>query len=99
MSREWCSAIPHGIRIAVQIAPNAKKSEVAGVHEDALKIRVHAQPIEGKANEALLRYLADVLGVPKSAVSITHGHTGKRKIIEIATTRLGVEDVKGLLLK
>jgi len=69
----------------VQITPNAKKTETIGVLDGMLKIRLHAQPIEGKANEALIRYLADTLDLPKSAVSITHGHTSKRKIVEVVT--------------
>lgn len=96
MSRDWCHDSPHGIRITVQLAPNAKKTEVAGVLDDALKIRVHAQPIEGKANDVLVRYLADVLALPKSAISITHGHASKRKIIEI-TASLSIDEVKRLL--
>jgi uncharacterized protein (TIGR00251 family) len=93
----WCRAAPAGIRLTVQITPNAKKTEVIGVLEDVLKIRLQAQPIEGKANEALIRYLADVLDVPKSAVHITHGHTNKRKIIEVAASKLTVEGVQRVL--
>lgn len=96
--KDWCSVVPNGIRVTVQIMPNAKKSEVIGVLDDALKIRLHAQPIEGKANEALMRYLADALGVPKSAVTITHGHTSKRKVIEIASARLTIDSVRSALL-
>ncbi|HZW13518.1 MAG TPA: DUF167 domain-containing protein [Noviherbaspirillum sp.] len=99
MSRDWCTGVPTGIRITTHIAPNAKKSEVTGVLDDALKIRLQAQPIEGKANEALIRYLADMLDVPKSAVTITHGHTNKRKIIEVASPGLSVDDARRLLLK
>lgn len=98
MTRDWCTAAPQGIRITTQIAPNAKKSEITGVLDDALKIRLQAQPIEGKANEALIRYLADRLGVPKSAVTITHGHTNKRKIIEVTAPGLSVDDTKRLLV-
>ncbi|KIF81069.1 DUF167 domain-containing protein [Noviherbaspirillum autotrophicum] len=92
--KDWCSVVPRGIRLTVQIMPNAKKSEVIGVLDDALKIRLHAQPIEGKANDALVRYLADVLDVPKSAVTITHGHTSKRKMIEIVASQLTPEKVR-----
>jgi uncharacterized protein (TIGR00251 family) len=98
MSKEWCSANAQGVRIAVQITPNAKRTEVIGLLDDALKIRLQAQPIEGKANEALVRYLADRLDVPKSHVSIMHGHTGKRKIIDIAEIALNVEQVERILL-
>lgn len=96
-SKNWCSVLPHGIRISVQIMPNAKKSEVIGVLDDALKIRLHAQPIEGKANEALIRFLADKLDVPQSAVAITRGHTNKRKMIEIAAAGLNIDCVRAAL--
>jgi uncharacterized protein (TIGR00251 family) len=98
MSRAWCSALPGGIRLAVQITPNAKKSEVIGLLDGALKIRLQAQPIEGKANDALVRYIADALDVPKSAVLITHGHTNKRKILEIRAGHVTVESAEIVLL-
>ena len=98
MKRDWCSAVPGGIRISVQITPNAKKSEVIGVLDDALKIRLQAQPIEGKANEALVRFLADMLSVPKSAVAITHGQTNKRKVIEVTASALTLESVRKSIL-
>lgn len=98
MSREWCSALPGGVRLAVQISANAKKTEVIGVVDDALKLKLHAQPIEGKANEALIRYLSDRLAVPRSAITLTHGHTNKRKLLDIAASKLTPEAVTRLLL-
>ena len=83
MSRSWCAALPGGVRLAVQISPNAKKTEVIGVLDDALKLKLQAQPIDGKANEALVRYLAGVLKVPRGTVTITHGLSSKRKLIEV----------------
>lgn len=83
MKRSWCTAIAGGIRLSVQIMPNAKITEVVGILNDALKIRLQAPPVEGKANDALIRYLADILDVPKTSVSITHGHMNKRKTIEV----------------
>jgi uncharacterized protein len=97
MSRAWCSAVTGGVRFAVHIMPNAKKSEVIGLHDDALKIRLQAQPIEGKANDALIRYVADRLGVSKTSVTITHGHTNKRKVLEVHA-KLTVEAVQEALL-
>ena len=91
MSRNWCSAVPGGIRLAVQISANAKKTEVIGLLGDVLKIRLQAQAIEGKANQALIRFIADVLNVPNSTVLITHGHTNKRKVLEVSATHLTVE--------
>src|SRR4051812_17479686 len=98
MSRAWCVALPLGVRLAVQITPNAKKTEVIGVLDDALKLKLQAQPIEGKANDALVRYLAQRLGVPRSAVTITHGHTNKKKLLEVASATLTPEAVEKLLL-
>ncbi|MGZ8290256.1 MAG: DUF167 domain-containing protein [Telluria sp.] len=98
MSRAWCSAVAGGVRLAVQITPNAKKTEVIGVLDEALKLKLQAQPIEGKANEALVRYLAGVLAVPRSAVVITHGLTSKRKLIEVKSGTLTVDVVEKLLL-
>lgn len=98
MSQAWCRAISGGIRLSLQIQPNAKRSGVAGCFADLLKIRLHAQPIEGKANDALISYLSDVLDVPKNAVSIARGHTAKRKIVEIKDDHLTVEVVVQKLL-
>jgi uncharacterized protein len=94
----WCSAIPGGVRIAVQITPNAKKTEVIGVLDDALKVKLQAQPIEGRANEALVKFLANSLKVPRSALTITHGLTSKRKLVQVASGTLAPDGVARALL-
>jgi uncharacterized protein (TIGR00251 family) len=99
MTRSWCSALPGAVRLAVQVTPNARKTEVIGVLDDALKLKLQAQPIEGKANEALVAFLAKALGVPRSAVSITHGLTSKKKLIEVVSATLTPEQVATRLLK
>ena len=91
MSQRWCSAVPGGLRLAVQIQPNAKQSGVVGVFDDALKLRLQAQPIEGKANAALVTFLAQALGVPRSAVNITHGLTSKRKLVLVLAPGMAPE--------
>jgi len=99
VSGPWCAALAGGgVRIAVQITPNAKRTEVLGVFDDALKIKLQAQPIEGKANAALVKYLAGALKVARSSVAITHGHTNKRKLLEIAAPALTPEAVASVLL-
>jgi uncharacterized protein len=98
MSKDWCNTVAQGIRVTVQIAPNAKKSEVTGLLDDALKLRLQAPPIDGKANDALIRYIAALLDVPKSTVYIAHGHTSRRKVIEIRTSTLTLEQVRQALL-
>jgi uncharacterized protein len=95
---KWCSPVAGGVRIAVQVQPGAKKTEVVGVHDDALKLKLQAPPIEGRANEALVRFLSSALSVPKSAVTITHGHTSKRKLVEVLSKRLTPEQAGTLLL-
>jgi uncharacterized protein (TIGR00251 family) len=87
------------VRIAVQVQPGAKKTEVVGVHGDALKLKLQAPPIEGRANEALVKFLSSVLSVPKSAVTITHGQTNRRKLVEVASKGLTPEEVGLVLLR
>ena len=98
MSKPWCSKTGDGLRLAVQISPNAKRTEVIGEAEAVLKIKLQAPPVDGKANDALVRYLADRLDVPKSAVTITHGLSSKKKLIEVRGASLTVDATIGLLL-
>ena len=90
--------LPGAIRLALQITPNARKTEVIGVLDDTLKLKLQAQPIEGKANEALVNFLAKTLGVPRSAVTITHGHTSKKKLVEVASATLTLDEVAQRLI-
>ena len=94
----WCSSLAGGVRLAVQITPNAKKTEVVGVLDGALKLKLQAQPIEGKANEVLVKWLAKVLDVPRSAITITHGLTARKKLIEIVSATLTADEVEKRLL-
>ena len=98
MDRLWCKPCTGGVRLAVQVAPNAKKSEVMAVLEDVIKIRLQAPPLDGRANEELIRFLAHCLSVPKSAIRLTHGQTNKRKLLEIGTSTLDAEQVAACLM-
>ncbi|WP_347247669.1 DUF167 family protein [Zoogloea sp.] len=69
--------------LALHIQPGARKTEVAGLHGEALKIRLAAPPVDGKANAALLAFLAQACGVPKSAVSLLSGETSRSKRVRI----------------
>lgn len=71
------------MRITLHVQPRASKTEVAGMHGDAIKVRVAAPPVEGAANEEVRRFLAKMLGVPVSAVTVVHGETGRRKTVEV----------------
>ncbi|MFL6659722.1 MAG: DUF167 domain-containing protein [Massilia sp.] len=94
----WCRAMAGGVVLALQITPNAKKTEVVGIFDNALKLKLQAQPIDGKANEALIKYLAKTLGVARSAVSITRGETSRKKTVEIVSSSLTPDEVQRLLL-
>ncbi|HHH41550.1 MAG TPA: YggU family protein [Chloroflexi bacterium] len=72
-----------GARFAVRVVPRAKRSEVMGVQGEALKVRVAAPPVEGKANEALRAFLAERLGLRRQQVEIVAGHRGRRKVVRV----------------
>jgi hypothetical protein len=91
-----------GVRIAVQVQPRASRTEVVGLHGDSIRIRLAAPPVDGAANEALVRFLAETLGVARGAVTIVSGHAGRRKLVAVegigaeeAGKRLGLEGEKG----
>ena len=69
--------------IVVHVVPRAKVTEVAGRHGDAIRIRLAAPPVDGAANAELVRFLAERLGVPRSAVTIVRGATARRKTVSI----------------
>ena len=70
-------------RLTVHVQPKASRSEIAGLHGDALKVRLAAPPVDGAANEELTRVIAKWAGVPRAAVRLVSGHTSRRKILEI----------------
>ncbi len=83
--------------LAVSVVPNAKRSGADGLHDGALRVRLAAPPVDGKANEALIAWVAESLGLPRRAVSLVRGQASRRKWlsldgpapeIEAAVTRL-----------
>ena len=71
----------NGFLISVYIQPRAAKNAVAGLHDQALKIRLTAPPVDGAANKMCLQFLAKQLHVPKSALQIESGHSSRNKTI------------------
>ena len=67
----------------MHVVPRARVTAVAGRHGDALKIRLAALPVNGAANAELVRFLAERLGVPRSAVTIAAGQGGRRKTVKV----------------
>lgn len=72
-----------GTSLSVRVQPGASKSEVVGPYGDEIKIRIHAPPVDGKANEALVEFLSDVLEIPAKRVVIVSGESSRSKIVEI----------------
>lgn len=70
--------------VAVHVLPRASRDGVAGLSGDAVRIRLTAPPLENRANEALVRFLAASLGVPRSRVEIVAGRRGRRKVVRVA---------------
>ena len=81
---KWLVADELGVTLRLHIQPGAKKTEVAGLHGEALKIRLAAPPVDGKANTCLIEFLARQLGVAKSAVELVSGETSRAKRVRIS---------------
>lgn len=77
----WLRAHQQGMALTLHIQPGAKKTEIVGLHGDALKIRLAAPPVDGKANEALLGFLSARLGIPRASLSLKSGQTSRRKVV------------------
>jgi uncharacterized protein len=73
-----------GVRLYVKAVPRSSRSEVAGLHGDQVRIRVAACPVDGAANEELIRFLADTLFVPRTAIVIVSGQSSRSKVVEIS---------------
>ncbi|MDR1367190.1 MAG: DUF167 domain-containing protein [Candidatus Accumulibacter sp.] len=84
MTRDWFRENGKTAALMLHIQPGSKKTEIAGTHGDALKIRLSAPPADGKANDALIAFLADRIGIAKSAILLKSGKTSRRKRIEIS---------------
>lgn len=76
------------VRLALHVQPGAKRNSVVGVHGDALKIAVSAPPVDGKANDAICVFVAELLHVPVRSVSVISGATSRRKVLAISDTQL-----------
>ena len=84
MPEGWWHPIDGGIAIAVRVTPGARRSEVISADADRLRIRLAAPPVEGKANEALRRFLAEACGVRTSAVTLLRGDRSRDKVVAVA---------------
>ncbi|MBI5601594.1 MAG: DUF167 domain-containing protein [Gemmatimonadetes bacterium] len=72
-----------GVRFAVHVQSRAKKPGIDGTHGDALRVRVHAPPVDGAANDDVIAVIADALGVPRRAVRIAAGLSARQKLVDV----------------
>jgi uncharacterized protein len=84
----WYQTGGDGVTIHVHAQPGAKRTEVAGFYGDCLKLRLASPPVDGKANECLIGFLAERLGVKRSQVTITRGLSSRRKTVFVAVAGL-----------
>jgi uncharacterized protein len=75
---------PDGVSFAVKVHPRAKKNAITGELGDALKVSLTTPPIEGRANQACIEFLAKLLKVPRSSVTIASGQTSRNKVVRVA---------------
>jgi uncharacterized protein (TIGR00251 family) len=81
------------LTLTLHVQPGAKRTEVSGLHGEALKIRLAAPPIEGRANEALLRFVADAFGVPLRQVELMQGGQSRHKVVAITGSQVEPESL------
>lgn len=73
----------HRLKLAIAATPGARATEAAGAYGDALRVRLAAAPVDGKANAALVAWAAQAFGVPRASVRLLHGAAGRRKVLEL----------------
>jgi uncharacterized protein (TIGR00251 family) len=73
-----------GATFSVKVHPRARKNTITGILGDALKLSLTAPPTEGRANDACIEFLAEVLRLPRSSITIAAGHTSRNKVVRVS---------------
>jgi len=90
----------NGVSFPVQVLPRSSKCALAGVQEGSIRLKLTAPPVEGRANEECLEFLAELLGIKKGQMGIIRGHKSRKKIVQIdGLTREILEARLSLLLQ
>jgi uncharacterized protein len=90
---DWYRRDGENIILTLRVQPGAKRSEIAGLHGDALKIRLSAPPVEGRANEALLKFIAKLFDVPLRQVELKRGEQSRHKVILVQRSRVEPDSI------
>jgi uncharacterized protein len=91
----WATLVSDGVVLSLHCQPGAKASRVVGLHDERLKIQLQAPPLENRANEALVAWLAEQLGVPRKQIDLLTGQTSRQKRVLVRGVIL--EQVERLL--
>ncbi len=81
------------ITLTLHVQPGAKRSEINGLHGDALKIRLAAPPVDGRANEALLKFIGGLFNVPTRQVELRQGGQSRHKVVSIEGSKIDPESL------
>jgi uncharacterized protein (TIGR00251 family) len=93
---EWYRRNGEVLTLTLHVQPGAKRTDVAGLYGEALKIRLAAPPIEGRANEALLKFIAESFGVPLRQVELKQGGQSRHKVVAITGSKVEPESLLGV---
>lgn len=89
----WYRRDVDAVILDLYVQPGAKHTEISGSHGDALKIRLASQPIDGRANEALLKYVAQLFDVPVRQVELKRGDKSRHKIVIVRSSKINPESL------
>ena len=90
---QWYRCSGEVITLTLHVQPGAKRSEITGLHGDALKIRLAAPPIDGRANEALLKFIGGLFNVPTRQVELKQGGQSRHKVVAITGSVVAPESL------
>jgi hypothetical protein len=95
----WARMHPQGLRLALHVQPGARRSQIVGEHGSRLKIALNAPPVDGKANDELLSFLASCLGLRRGALELAAGHASREKSVSVACEGRGAAALVGRLME
>ena len=90
---DWYRRNADVVTLTLHVQPGAKRSEIGGLHGEALKIRLAAPPVEGRANDALLKFIAKLFDVPLRQVELLQGGQSRHKVVAIAGSKVEPEEL------
>jgi len=93
MALHWYRRNGATITLTLHVQPGAKRNEIVGLHGEALKIKLAAPPIEGRANDALLKFIADLFAVPQRNTELLQGGQSRQKVVAITGSGVAPESL------